>query len=71
MLIRVNSHRARRKFYQLVPQEIRGKEMFSWDRDGEFYRIPDEWAQEALKITGIKKAREGDDLRPCISFGGR
>jgi hypothetical protein len=36
--------------------------LYSWRRRGEFYRLSQENAEHALAITGITKAREGDDL---------
>ena len=67
ILIRVNSHRARQKMAKLIGEQ---QCYYSFDRycTGGFYRLLKEDAAKALVITGISKARDGDDIHPCIKW---
>lgn len=65
VIVKCNSHRARRKMYQAIGKQ---QEYFSWDRNGEFYKLSPSQAEIVLKITGISKSRDRNDLHKCISF---
>lgn len=54
-LVRVNSHRARRKLHTLVGEKTPA--YFSFKFNGEFRLIPSSQLEEALKITGISRTR--------------
>lgn len=59
VVVKVGSHRARRKLYAALGEL---ESFFSFDREGEFYRLAEEQAPVALAITGISRSRDGDDL---------
>ena len=70
VLIRCNSHRARRRMVQAIGEQ---QCFYSWDRacTGGFYRVtPAELDRlQAERIKGIRRARDGDDMHPCIELG--
>jgi hypothetical protein len=51
--------------YQTIGEQ---QSMFSWKREGDFYRLTPEQAEIALQITGVNKAREGNDLHNCLKL---
>ena len=67
-LVRVNSHRARKKMFALIGPQ---KSYFSWSRHcaGGFYRVSAKDLPAVLAIKGISRARDGDDILTCIDFG--
>lgn len=70
VLIRCNSHRARRKLLALVGRE-NAEALYSLRRNtghGGAYRIPARFEQEAKAITGISGLRDGNDLHKCWEF---
>lgn len=64
VLVRVNSHRALKKMFACIGEHHC---FYSFDRSctGGFYRLNENDAKQALSITGISKARDGDDIKPC------
>ncbi len=64
-VIKTTSHRAREKMTRILGKR---QAYYSWNREGEFYRVtPKEF--EALKgIKGLHKSRDGNDLCPCWSM---
>jgi len=69
VLIKCNSHRARYKLKNLLGESI-GIEWFSFYRKGEFYRLTQKQALQAIEIPGIARARDTGNLQRCISFSG-
>jgi hypothetical protein len=69
VLIRVGSHRARRKMFDLIGRDV-CRAFFSWERHcaGGFYRIPERDLQRVLSITGITKARDRGDMHRCLDL---
>lgn len=67
VMIKVGSHRARQKLFQLL-----GKLQcyFSWDTSctGGFYMIDDADLNKALEITGISKASPKFKYNECFDF---
>lgn len=68
VLVRVHSHRARRKLRDALGEGL-GREWFSFYRPGEFYRLTPEQATTAVAIVGVTRARYTHNLRPCIDAG--
>ena len=65
VLLRVNSHRARSKLYTALG-ELKCYYSFERSCTGGFFYVTEEQAEVALTITGIKRAKDGADIRPCI-----
>lgn len=64
VIVRVRSHRARGKLQAIVGGA--GVAMFSFQREGEFWRIPAEHLPAARKITGVTQSRGSHgDLMKC------
>ena len=65
VLLRVNSHRARKKLHTALGK-LRSYYSFERSCTGGFYYVTAEQAEIALTITGIKRAKDGADIHPCI-----
>ena len=65
VLLRVNSHRARKKLHTALG-ELKCYYSFERSCTGGFYYVTAEQAEIALTITGIKRAKDGADIHPCI-----
>ena len=65
VLLRVNSHRARKKLHTALGK-LRCYYSFERSCAGGFFYVTEEQAEVALTITGIKRAKDGADIRPCI-----
>lgn len=63
VLVKPNSHRARRKMFALLGYEPAA--YYSWERKGNFFWIPAEAAQQVLSITGVTRSRDKGDLKKC------
>lgn len=73
VLVKAQSHRARRKLLALVGEE-NAEALCSLRRETGrgAYRIPAHFEAEAKAITGVSGLRDGDDLMPCWkSVGAR
>lgn len=64
LLIKCGSHRARAKFERQFPYR---EQLCSFRRDvgGGIFEVTKEELEGALKIKGITKAKDGNDLGPC------
>lgn len=67
ILVRVHSHRARRKLRAALGERL-GREYFSFYRPGEFYYVNEADADEAIGITGVSRARDTGNLQPCMTI---
>lgn len=69
-MVRCASHRARNALYRVVGRE-NAQAFYSFDRyaTGGFFRIPAEHLDAARAITGVTRARDGDDLMQCWPSG--
>lgn len=66
VLLRVNSHRARKKMERAIGGSPQACYSFSRSCTGGFFRVSPSLADAALAITGITRAKDGDDIHPCL-----